>query len=797
MARFRTLLKEWKLAGVAVFSLSIALALGVAGISVSNFILLRPPAAADPGRLVTIYHRSTDKPEEQVSYPAYRYYQGQARSFEDIAAYPNSISKTWMEDRGEAVFEPVTDNYFSVMGMRPVLGRFFSRADGNKRLPEAVLTYACWRRWGSDPNIVGKTLSIDGGLTVVGVAPKEFTGVFIGLSADLVVPVTTHVNQDSLLKRDEREFTLIGRLKPGVSRKQANVEMQTLAQQLGNAFPQTDKDRVPVLTRAMVLPPDAIKDAELISGVFMILIVLVVLVACANVANLLLALAVKRRQETLIKAAIGATRGALIREFLIESTTLCVLGGLAGYVLAGIALRRLSGFSTMLPLFGSVNIVTDVKPDATVAILAVALVLVASLATGLPGALYASSPHLAGALSGEITIGGRRKGVIRNSLVVIQVSVCALVMVGLGLCLRSTDNLRRVDPGFSARNILGALVVDVQSASHSEAQEQQLYKSLAAAASQIYGVESVSLANGLPFVGGFSPGFVDVPVELAGESKSLQVSSSVVDDNYFATLGVPLFSGRVFDSTDRKDGPEVVLINRKLAETLWPNQEPLGKTMRVGKPGKQVMIIGVVGNGKYNDLDEATKPFFYYPLSQHYQPQVQIIVRTNGDPRLWAEPLTRAAKSAGFMIPVPPFTMGGLLYLEMLVPLLTLYVVGGLSLIGVLLAVVGLFGAVSYSVSERKRELGIRSALGAAPSDLFGMVLREITATVGSGIAAGVLIGAAATVLLRSQLFGIQVVEWIVLLPVILSMAALAALVSCLAARTWVYGDPLEALRHS
>jgi predicted permease len=793
VARFRTLLREWKLAGVAVFSLSIALALGMVGISVSNFILLRPPAAADPGRLVTIYHRSPEKPEEQVSYPAYRYYRDHARSFEVMAAYPNSISKTWMEDRGEAVFEPVSDNYFSVMGMRPVLGRFFSRADDNKRLPEAVLTYACWRRWGSDPNIVGKTLPIDGGVTVVGVAPREFTGVFIALSADLVVPVSTHVNQDNLSKRDEHDFTLIGRLKPGVSRKQANVEMQALAQQLAKAFPQTDKGRVPVLTRAMVLPPDAIKDAELISAVFMILVLLVVLVACANVANLLLALAVKRRQETLIKAAIGATRRALVRQFLIESTTLCVLGGVAGCALASIALRRLSGFSTMLPLFGNVNIATNLNPDVTVAILAVALVLVASLATGLPGALSASSPHLAGALSGEIAIGGRRKGIIRNSLVVIQVSVCTLVMVGLGLCLRSAYNLRRVDPGFSSRNILGAVVVDVQTASHSEVQEQQLYKSLVGVASQIYGVESVSLANGLPFAGGFN----EVPVELPGEGKSLQVSSSVVDDNYFATLGVPLFRGRVFSSVDRKDGQEVVVINRKLAETLWPNQEALGKTMRVGKSQKQVMVVGVAGNGKYNDLDEATKPFFYYALSQHEQPQVQIIVRTNGDPRLWAEPLTRAVKSAGFMVPMPPFTMGGLLYLEMLAPLLTLYVVGGLSVLGVLLAVVGLYGAVSYSVSERKRELGIRSALGAAPSDLFGMVLREITTTVGSGIAAGALIGAAATVLLRSQLFGIQALEWVVLLPVIFSMVGLAALVSCLAARSWVYGDPLEAVRHS
>ena len=795
MPRLRTLLKNWKLAGVAVFSLAVAMALGIAGISISNFILLRPPAAADPGRLVTIYHRSPESAAERISYPAYKYYRDGTHTFADIAAYPTFLSKTWMEGRGEALVEPVSDNYFSVMGMRPVLGRLFARGDDDKRLDIAVLTYACWKRWGADPNIVGKTLPLNAGVTIVGVAPKEFTGVMLGLSADLIVLVSApnFNHDDALLRRDARNFALIGRLKPAVHRRQANAELQALAQQLAAAFPQTDQGRVPVLTRAMILPPDAIQEAELISGVLMTLVLLVVLVACANVANLLLALAVKRRQETLIKAAVGATRRMLIREFLLESTALCVIGGVAGFLVAAIALRRLAAFTTMLPLIGSLSVSARLQPDTTVAVLAGVLVLVASLATGLPCALYASFPNLAGALSGEIAIGGTRKGIIRNSLVVIQVSVCTLVLVGLGLCLRSMDNLRRVDPGFSARNVVAAIVVDLEDAKHSEEQEAQHYKSLVETVSQVYGVESVSITNGLPFAGGFVKDSVVVP----GQTKTLQISRAVVDENYFATLGVPVFSGRVFNSTDRKDGPEVVVINRKLAGTFWPDKDALGKTMRLGKPAREVTVVGIVANGKYDDLDEEPKPFFYYALSQHHQPEVQILARTTGDPRLWAEPLTRAAKKAGFLIPLPPFTMDGLLYLEMLIPRLTLYVVGGLTLLGVLLAVVGLFGAVSYSVSERKRELGIRSALGAVPSDLFGMVLREITATVGSGIAAGALIGAAVTALLRSQLFGIQAVEWVVLLPAIFSMAALTAAVTCLAARPWVYGDPLEAVRHA
>jgi predicted permease len=520
---------------------------------------------------------------------------------------------------------------------------------------------------------------------------------------------------------------------------------------------------------------------------------LVLLVACANVANLLLALAVKRRQETLIKAAVGATRSRLIREFLIESAALCVLGGAAGFLIAEAALKRLSEFTTVFPLIGSLSITANVTPDLTVALLSAALILIATLATGLAPALYASSTNLAGAISGEIVIGGRRKGIIRNAFVAVQVFVSTFVLVGLGLCLRSVDNLRHIDPGFSARNIIAAMATDTEWKNHSEAQRREIYRSFAAAVSQIYGVESVSLVDSMPFFGGFKPS----PVQAPGESKPIDVPSSIVDENYFATLGVPLYRGRVFDSRDQKGSPESVVINRKAAEMFFPAHDPIGQNLRIGNPARTATVIGVVANGKYNDLDEAPKPFLYFSYTQRDPPYLSVALRTKGDPRLWAEPLERAAANAGLVLPVPPFTMDGLLYLQMFVPLLTLYSVGGLSGLGVMLAVFGLFGAISYSVSERKRELGIRTALGAAPSDLFRMVLRETAATSGLGIAAGALAGVAATVLLRSQFFGIHAFEWLVLLPVVFAMSAMTASVAYLAARPWIRGDAWQAVRHA
>jgi hypothetical protein len=253
----------------------------------------------------------------------------------------------------------------------------------------------------------------------------------------------------------------------------------------------------------------------------------------------------------------------------------------------------------------------------------------------------------------------------------------------------------------------------------------------------------------------------------------------------------------VFDSSDRKSDPEPVVINRKAAEMFFPGQDPVGKTLRAGNPARAATVIGVVMNGKYNDLDEAPKPFLYFSLTQRDPPYLSIILRTKGDPRLWAELLAKATTSAGLVLPVPPFTMDGLLYFQMFVPLLTLYSVGGLSGLGVVLAIFGLFGAISYSVSERKRELGIRAALGATPSDLFRMVLRETAATSGSGIAVGALAGAAATLMLRSQLFGIHALEWLVLFPAILAMSGISASVAYLAARPWIRGDAWQAVRHN
>ncbi len=416
--------------------------------------------------------------------------------------------------------------------------------------------------------------------------------------------------------------------------------------------------------------------------------------------------------------------------------------------------------------------------------------MIAVLATGLVPALYASSPHLAQMLSGEVVVGGTRKNARRNALVIVQVAVCTLVLVGMGLCERSLYNLRHVDVGFSERNLI-AETLYTKNEGFAEARGKELYGEIRRAAAALPGVEAVTLASELPLFGGS-----EVPVRLPDSDKKIQVGSVVVDTGYFSTFGFRVLSGRTFDSGDREKSPEVIVINHKMAEMFWPGQDPVGKTVVTDEPGRNARVVGVVADGKYGDLDEEPKPFLYYALEQHYRESVNVIARTKGDPRLWEQPLAKAMRGVGFQAPIQPATFEAWRNVTLLAERITTAVVAALSGMGLALAIVGLAAAISYSVSERRKELGIRVALGAGPWQLLRMILRQTGVVAGAGIAIGIALGVGGTVLLKSQLFGISAVEWTVLFPVGAGVLAVALAVAYVAARPWIKVDPMEAVRH-
>jgi predicted permease len=786
---FRILARHWKLTAIAVVSLSVAIALGVLSLSIANTFLLLPPAAAEPDRLVAIYSRADPSSVDQISYPDFEYYRRNNHVFTDVAAAPNSIGVVADFDvRTIKLFSrPVSDNYFAVMGIHPFLGHFFEPGDDRAGKQIAVMTWACWRRLGGDRQIVGKVIA---GNTIVGVTPKEFTGSFYGVNGDILTPLGSEYTSGRSSSREARRLFLTARLKPGVTRQQAQAEMTALSAQLAAAWPKEDGKRTAVVTRATLLPPDGAKDALLALGILLGVVALVLLIACANVANLLLAIAVGRRQEACIKLALGAPRARLIREFLRESAVLCIAAGVIGYALAALVIARFGTVTFVLPIFGEFSFGINLRLDLTVAAFTALMIGLAILVTGLAPALYAASPNIAQALGGEIVVGGTRKNLRRSALAVAQIAICTLVLIGMGLCQRSLYNLRHVDPGFASRD-LAAVQIYLNGSGYSEAKGRELYRNLRDRIAALPGVESVGMATALPLMGGPSD-----EMQTPGGNKA-SVSHAAVDGNYFATFGIPVLAGRTFGSEDREGGPPVAVVNRKLAETFWPGRDPVGQTVLTGTPPRAITVVGMVRDGKYEDLDESPRPFLYYALSQNYQEEIDVVARTAGDPEQWLKPLSRVLHDLAVPAPMAPFTFENWVNLTLLQERIVAGCVGGLSALGLLLAVIGLFGAISYSVSERKKELGIRVALGARRAQLLRMVLRETCRIAGIGIVLGSLLGVGVTVVVQSMLYDIEMVEWGVLLAVGALMLAVSLIVAYVSARPWTAVDPMEAVRHA
>ena len=410
--------------------------------------------------------------------------------------------------------------------------------------------------------------------------------------------------------------------------------------------------------------------------------------------------------------------------------------------------------------------------------------------------LHASTPHLATALNGEIVIGGSRKGRARNLLVVAQVAACTVVSIGMGLCLKSLHNLQQVDLGYSARNVAVGFIDNIGASGYSEQQGRALYERIRESVAQLPGIESISLAGVIPLSG--SDGVDQVQIADAPDSAKspVPIRYGIADGAYFSTLGIPVLTGRVFAASDVEKSPEVIVINRTMAEKYWPNQNAVGRTAHIENGNRQVTVIGVVGDSKYSDVDEAPQPFMYFALAQHYQPAITLLVRTRGNPSQWIGPLSETFRKLDPNLSFIGFTMDEWDKFGLYIPRLVLICVCVFGALAWLLAAVGLYGAVFYSVSERTREMGIRVVLGAEPWDLWKLILRQTGVVTAIGVFLGIAGGIGATLLVRSQLYGIKPVEWVVLLAVALAMAAMAFVTAYAAARPWMRVDPMKSVRH-
>lgn len=792
----RILTKHWKLTAVAVLSLAIAMAATVAGLSLFNALLLRPPMAASPSRLLTLYAQAPSGDAQSMSFLEYKFYRDNNRTFSGLAAFNYGIGLGALNLGKETLMvvnATVSENYFDVLGVHPAAGRFFS-GDDSALKNETVVSYLFWQRLGGDPSIVGRAVkSGKDSVTIIGVAPKGFAGTVVGFSVDAWFPIRAVNNENTFQSRDERWLTPIGRLKPGTARGQAQADLSTLAEELAHDFPASNKDRTVGVRSLTMLPTGDMGLARMLSWTVMGVVFLVLLAACLNVVNLLLGLATARRQEMLIRAALGANRRKLVRQLLQEIAIVCISGSIFGFSLAWYGLERLLAFRPVIAN-GLPPLLLDFRPDLTVAGLTVAVMILLTAGVGLLPALNSSSPNLAGALSGEMAVGGTHKRRARNVLVVTQTTVCTLVLVGAGLCLRSIEYLKKVPLGFSARNLVFTYV-----SGPDEIPPQQFYELIRKETAALPGVMAVTRSTSLPLNQNGQPDRVVPEGRESEKDQWINARYNVIDDNYFSVLLLPVLAGRSFDSTDQEHSPEVVIINRTLAQKYWPNEDPLGKRLRIERGNRLVQIVGIVADSKYDDLDEPQLPFMYLAVRQHPR-EVQDLgftFATNGQPRLWIDPVIKKIHEVSpTAICFFTGTVEDQVDLALLLPRIIFACVSGFGLLALVLSMAGIYATTSYSVGERRREIGIRLALGAQPRQVMRSLLRQAALVTGIGLAAGLGLGVAMSVVLGSLLFGIHPVEWPVLTGVGVSTILIALATAYFAARPWIKIDPLEAVRH-
>jgi predicted permease len=793
----RVLRRHAKLSLIAVLSLAIGLAAAFIGLCTYRAVLMQPPAVPEPDRLLTVYTITPDRPFNELSYPDYLELRDQNHVFSGLAAIPFSVrtTKTLFEGRSKtSLVNAVSDNYFQVLGVSFLLGRGFAPGDDAQVTRSAVLSYAYWAWLGRDPSVVGKVVTTDGiVLTIVGVAPAGFVGTILSDLPDLWMPLSAEQPGDWRTSRQDTAYSLIGRLRTGVTRPQAVAELQALSRQIAVAHPDTSKDRVAAVTSISMLPPDSVTDARLLCTLVLAVVGLVLLAACTNVLNLLLALSSLRRPEFLIRAALGAGRTRLIGQLLVDAGIIATAGGLVGFGLAAGGLRRLMDFKPYLPGVGIIPITLDFRPTLSVGVVMVVLVCLVASALGLLPGFDASRVDVADALRGEILIGGSRKSRVRNLLVGAQLFACTLVLVGFGLCLQSLYNLRRQDLGYAAQNVAILNLTDAD-ASRSDDARRALFDRVRQIISEVGGVDSVSLTGTIPLEG--APP-VQVTIGPGGAQQVASVSQGFVDGAYFSTLRIPLLEGRVFASTDLPTSPEVVVINGTMAQRFWPGSDPVGETLVLNDGHRSVTVIGVVADSRYSDINESPTPVMYFGLSQHRTQQLNVLARTRSDARAALAPLAASAGKLDAQLTAEPFTtLEDWTNFAFYPARLAVACVSGFGLLAVVLTAVGLYGAVFYSVSGRTREFGVRVALGATSRDLLTMILRQVGAVSAAGIVLGLGVGIGGTAAVASWLYGIRPVEWTVLVGVGLAMMTMTLFLAYSAARPWLRVDPLRVVRH-
>jgi len=810
---FRTLTKNPGFAFIGIVTLALGMAVNTTLFSVINGFLLRPLPVPHPEQITVFALQQSSLPgNRHFSYPDFEDLRDHADSFSDVFAFRVSLAELSVDQRADhCVMSRVSSNYFSSLGVKPAYGRFILPTEG--RTPGAdpilVLGYSYWRkRFAGDPDVVGRRVELNQHpFTIVGVAPKEFKGTYSVLDMDAFVPFSAEMSEDPdnpvekiWTSRVSRSLTLMGRLKPGVTIKQAQASLNVLAQRISDQHPDTEKGiTVQLYPEKLARPePDPQNPIPAAAMAFMGLAGLVMLVACFNIANVLLVRATVRQREMAIRAALGAGHGRLVRQYLTESLLLAFLGGGGGLLLGSWA----AGILGSLRLGSELPIEFDFHPDALVYLFALAAVLLTGLIVGIMPALRAARTNVITVLheGGRGSSSGPRRQLARNTLVVAQVAGSLVLLIVAGLFVRSLDKAQKINLGFNPDHVLN-LSVDVAQINYKEPRGRDVYREMDSRIRALPGVESVAQAFTTPM------SLISTGDRLTIENHPLEqgqqppdVNYNIVSIGYFDTLQIPLLRGRKFVDADSEKAPLVAIVNQNMATKFWPNEEALGRRFSIKGPNGPFMeVVGIVQDGKYQDVIEDPQPYFYVPLEQSYMSMRTLHVRTSVPPETLALQLESQIHELAPDVPITQVeTMSqslqganGFFFFRF-----GAQITAVMGFLGLILAVVGIYSVVSYAAAQRTREIGIRIAMGASPRAILKMVLRQGLGVVGIGLALGLVIALAGTRLMSGLIVGIKPSDPLTFIVVVLMLTAIALFACWIPAHRATRIDPLVALRH-
>lgn len=804
----RTLSKSPSFAVVVILSLALGIGANTTIFTLGNALLFRPLPVQDPEQLVAVFTSyAGGERYGPTSLPDYEDFRDRSDVFSGLSAYTWSPVGLKTGDRTEVVVgQAVTWNYFSVLGVRPFMGRGFLPDEDRTpdTHPVVILSHRMWtNRLGADPNILGKTVRInDYPFTVVGIAPRNFHGSASILAADVWVPIMMAKRALAWVqllgpgRRRDPFLTVMGRLKPGVDIEQAQAAMQALAASLEREYPYYNRGKTVTIVKADQnrLVEGSTDDAATGFALLMCVVLVVLVIACLNVANILLARGTGKRKEIAMRIALGASRGRIIRQLLTESILLSLVAGAAGLLLSVWTFDLIAAWIRSTNTF---PLEVDLSVDRQVLGFAVLLSLATAAISGLAPALTASRTDLLSVLRGQSLSLTRSRRLARTQygFVVAQVALSLILLISTGLFLRSLHRTLSVDPGFDSE---GRLVVPISLyyGQYDETEGRRFYQQLADRVRSLPGVREAALAAYLPL--GDIHGHHDVWIEGydPAPDESLLVKRNMVGPGYFATLGVPIVKGRAIDERDIEGAKPVAVVNEAMARRYWPGRDPIGRTVRVGNTVHEV--IGIARDGKYGSLREKAISYLCLPMAQHeFTKQAYLIVSSVAYPQSLFGPLQEELKHLNPNLPPPKIVT----LTEFVKDAAgrdegPLGIVGISGLLGLVLATVGIYGVMSYSVSQRTQEIGIRMALGAAPDEVLKQVLHSGLRVTLLGVGIGLVGAIGAARLWSAYLFGIAPLDPLTFVAVSV-IVSLVALVACyVPARRATKVDPLVALRY-